>query len=179
MDRSFFFAGDAITHRCAVGHIVDVATDEGPKVARPWPLPRAAHPAGGLVSSVRDQLRYARFWLGDGTAPDGTRLLRRESMDEMRRPVVSRGRGEGHVGVAWLLREIGGVPLVQHGGSTLGQQSAFVTAPAHGFAITVLTNSSRGHELDREAVQLALARYLGVSDQEPELVGVPEAALTG
>ena len=177
MERSFFFAGDAITHRCAVGHIVDVAKDGPPKVARPWPLARAAHPAGGIASSVRDQFRYARFWLGDGTAPDGTRLLRRESVDEMRRPAVSRGKGEGHVGVTWQLRDVGGVRLVQHGGATHGQLSAFVTAPERGFAITVMTNGSRGGELHGEVVKRALAHYLGVSEPDPEPIAVPGAAL--
>src|SRR5690348_5478267 len=32
-----------------------------------WAFPRSCNPTGGLMSSVRDQLRYARFHLGDGT----------------------------------------------------------------------------------------------------------------
>ncbi len=71
MTMSFFFPSDVITHRVAVGHFVQ---DEKPIVSRTWALPRAAYPAGGVVSTVRDQLRYARFHMGDGTAPDGSRL---------------------------------------------------------------------------------------------------------
>src|SRR5262249_30632002 len=72
MTRTFFFAGDAIRHAVSVGHLL---VDDQPRVVYPWAWPRPANAHGGLVSSVRDQLRYARFWLGDGTAPDGTRLL--------------------------------------------------------------------------------------------------------
>src|SRR5439155_3838655 len=65
MANSFFFARDAITHRVAAGHFV---YDDGAKVARPWYIPRNAHSIGGIISSARDMLRYARFHLGDGTA---------------------------------------------------------------------------------------------------------------
>ena len=46
--------------------------------------PRTLDPTGGLISSVRDQLRYAAFHLGDGTAPNGSRLLKKRSLVEMR-----------------------------------------------------------------------------------------------
>jgi CubicO group peptidase (beta-lactamase class C family) len=55
MTRSFFFARDAITHRVSAGHFV---YDDGPRVARPWFIPRNAHAIGGLVSSARDMLKY-------------------------------------------------------------------------------------------------------------------------
>jgi CubicO group peptidase (beta-lactamase class C family) len=57
MTRSFFFAADAIRYAAAVGHLL---VDDQPRVLRPWDLPRTNNAAGGLVSSVRDQLRYAR-----------------------------------------------------------------------------------------------------------------------
>src|SRR6266567_5472359 len=81
MTRSFFFARDAITYRVAAGHFV---FPEGPKVARPWYVPRNVDPIGGIISSARDMLRYARFHLGDGTALDGERLLSAESVRLMR-----------------------------------------------------------------------------------------------
>jgi len=93
MAMSFFFPGDVITHRFAVGH--ENPFDENqpnPKVARPWPLARAAHPAGGLISTVEDLLRYARFHMGDGTAHDGARVLAAESLALMHAPHVRRPR---------------------------------------------------------------------------------------
>ena len=44
----------------------------------PWALPRSVNPAGGLVASVDDMLRYARFHLGDGTTEWQTGAQRRE-----------------------------------------------------------------------------------------------------
>ena len=77
MTRSFFFADEVITDTVAVGHKVG---EHGPEVVRDWALPRAAHPPGGIISTVLDQLQYARFQLGDGTAEDGTRLLGSDSL---------------------------------------------------------------------------------------------------
>jgi CubicO group peptidase (beta-lactamase class C family) len=66
MTRSCFFLAEAITHRVAASHLTRPA---GPAVARPWWGTRAANPAGGLLSTARDLLRFACFHLGDGTAP--------------------------------------------------------------------------------------------------------------
>jgi CubicO group peptidase (beta-lactamase class C family) len=175
MTSSFFFPADVMTHRFAAGHIV--REDDRPEVARPWPLPRAANPAGGLASTARDQLRYARFHLGDGTAPDGTRLLSPESMAEMQAPAVPAGSMAGAVGITWMVKDVGGTRLVRHGGATKGQLSAFVMAPGRGFAITVLTNANRGGELHTEVVKWALEHYLGVVEPAPEPLALSAAEL--
>jgi CubicO group peptidase (beta-lactamase class C family) len=61
--NSVFTAGEAITRRFAVGHNLS----EGVlKVAHTWKDTRGNNPGGGLVSSVSDQLRWARFHLDDG-----------------------------------------------------------------------------------------------------------------
>src|SRR5205807_8493923 len=59
---SFFFPYDVLTRRFAVGHY---STAAGPRVMHTWGLPRSLTPAGGIASSIRDQLAYARFHLGD------------------------------------------------------------------------------------------------------------------
>jgi CubicO group peptidase (beta-lactamase class C family) len=174
MSNSFFFAHDAISRRVAVGHI----TREGKStVARPWALARAAHAAGGIVSTANDQLKYARFHLGDGTAPDGTRLLLPESLAEMQAPRTPAGSGTGALGVSWMIKTIGNVTTVRHGGATNGQLSAFVMAPEQGFAITVLTNGSRGTELHNDVTKWALAHYLDAEEQLPESLNLGADAL--
>lgn len=169
MTRSCFFAGDAIVHRVAVGH-----HDRDGKigVAVPWPLPRCAHPAGGVASTARDQLRYARFHLGDGTGPDGSRLLTAASMTQMQSRQVPAESGD-EWGITWGLRRIGGVKMVRHGGATNGQLSAFAMIPERGFAITVLTNADAGTLLHDEIVRWALEHYLKIELAEPQPVAAP------
>ncbi|MGN6361618.1 MAG: serine hydrolase domain-containing protein [Thermomicrobiales bacterium] len=174
MTKSIFFASDAITERTAVGHIV---RDGVPEVARPWPLARAAHPAGGIASTVCDMLRYARFQLGDDTSPAGARLLTRASLDLMQAPATPAGSANGATGIAWMVRHSGGVKLVRHSGGTHGQLSVFVMAPERDFAIAVLTNASRGGELHGDVVKWALGRYLGIEEAAPEPLTVPAADL--
>jgi CubicO group peptidase (beta-lactamase class C family) len=176
MARSSFFAKEIITDRVAAGHS---ALESGPVVNREWALARAANPVGGLSSTVADQLRYARFHLGDGTAADGTRLLSPQSMALMQSPQAPAGGAIDAVGVTWLLRTVGGMRVVQHGGSTNGQESAFAMVPERRFAITVLTNADRGAALHREVTAWALRHYAGVGEQDPALVDLPAETLAG
>lgn len=175
MRMSLFFAHDAITHRVAIGHQHEA--DGKLALALPWALPRAAHPAGGISSSVRDQLRYARFHMGDGTVEDGTRLLQSETLRSMQTPLVPAGGDIEMMGVTWMLRTVGGTRIVQHGGSTNGQQSAFLVVPDRGFAITILTNADKGGELHDECVKWALRHYLGLDDADPQPFDAPEERL--
>lgn len=170
MEMSFFSAADSITHRCAVGHqVIDAEDPEKARaeVARPWALARNANCVGGLISTVEDQLRYARFHLGDGLAESGERLLMPESMALMQSELAEAGSGTKAVGVSWLLNEIGGVKTVAHGGATKGQMSAFLFVPARNFAVTVLTNADRGRALHGRVVKWALEHIAGLVALEP------------
>jgi CubicO group peptidase (beta-lactamase class C family) len=159
MDHSFFFANEVMTYSFAVGH----ETPEGKPahVVRPWALPRSVHPAGALVSTVKDQLKYARFHLGDGTTPDGTQLLKPETVTFMQKPLAKAGSIADEVGVSWLIKYFGDKRTVGHGGTTHGQLSAFQMAPEEDFAITVLTNSTTGGVLHGIVVKWALEHILG------------------
>jgi CubicO group peptidase (beta-lactamase class C family) len=177
MDHSFFFPGDIMTYRFAAGHMNSFVAGEPPaRVARPWPLARTAHPAGGISSTARDQLRYARFHMGDGRASDGTRLLAPTALAAMQTPTVAAANGE-QMGATWFVRDIGGTRVLRHGGATLGQKSAFVFVPARQFAVTVLTNADRGGELHQEITQLALKLFLGLEDQPPAPSSLAEPQL--
>jgi CubicO group peptidase (beta-lactamase class C family) len=151
---------------------------DGRPVVEPsfWPFPRSADPTGALISSVRDQMRYARFHLGNCTAPDGTRLLSYRSLLDMRSHPGPGGtlivELEG-MGVTWMLRPTAqGVRVVQHGGNWSGQSSGFMLVPSRGFAMTMLTNSTGRASLVNEffADDWALRRFAGVSN----LPAVPE-----
>lgn len=167
LDHSHFFANELTGLDVAASHVIDGGEPVvSPEAFRVW---RSAHAAGGLISSVRDQLRWARFHLGDGTVPgSGTRLLTRRSLHGMR----SRPGPGGTLlveldgaGVTWLLRPSAeGVRIVQHGGDWTGQHSGFLLVPDRGFALTVLTNSESGPALLETLFtdDWALRRFVGL-----------------
>lgn len=164
MTRSFFFVRDAITYRVAAGHeAVFAPPGEGavPPVARPWGLARTANAVGGLVASVRDQLRYARLHLGDPPA-----VLSAAALAEMHRPQVPAANGE-RLGLTWFTREVDGLLLMRHGGATNGQCATLELAPAQHFALSILTNSDRGSELHQAVAAWVFERLLGVRPAPP------------
>src|SRR4051794_31117594 len=66
LEHTFFFPNEIMTRRFVAGH---TKHDDGRiTVARPWGLPRGGAPAGGMSANAADQLAWARFHLGDGTA---------------------------------------------------------------------------------------------------------------
>jgi CubicO group peptidase (beta-lactamase class C family) len=171
MDHSVFTAGEAIVHRTSVGHQI---RDEVPKVVTPWAFPRATTPVGGVVSTVRDLLRYARFHLGDGTAADGTPLLSRATLELMRTPQADADL-DRKVGIAWFLRDMQGLRLQYHGGVAIGQQGVLMIAPDRNAAIAVETNSVRGGLLHTEVTKWWQKEYLGFEAPEPVYVDLPSA----
>jgi CubicO group peptidase (beta-lactamase class C family) len=172
MEQSFFFPEEVMTRRFATGHLV---RDGRPVVSRPWALPRNVAPAGGLASSARDQIRYARFHLGDGTAQDGARVLGEESLRHMQSEQVPANE-DNHMGLPWILSDVGGLRFVKHGGGTNGQLSAFWMVPERNFAFTLLTNADR-RSLMKEVSEWVQREYLGVEKDNPEPVELPEAEL--
>ena len=177
LDESFFFMNDLMTRRFAVGH---VNRKDGVEVARPWKMARNSNPMGGLVCTARDQLRWARFHLGDGTSASGERVLERATLDRMQTPTVAfDGSPLGDfVGISWLLRDVDGVRMVGHGGTTHGQLSAFQMVPARDFAIAVMTNATHGGRVHDHLVRWALREYAGVERPgDPEPLPLSEAEL--
>lgn len=163
MSNSFFFPADVISRAFVVGH--RVTPDMGPVVERPWALSRASHAIGGLCSSARDQLRYARFHLGDGTTAGGQRLLSAGTMAAMQ-SVEFPANLDMSMGLSWRIKDYGATRAVMHGGATNGQLSAFLMIPSEEFAITVLTNADQGSILHDKLVAWALEQYLGLKEAE-------------
>ena len=173
LDHSYFFPNEIMTRRFAVGH--NQHPDGTITVARPWALPRNGNPAGGISANAADQIKWARFHLGDGAGVLSTELLK-----QMQQPTVDmKGSAIGdYVGISWLLRDVDGVRLVSHGGTTNGQHSDFVMVPERDFAIIVLTNCGpNGAELYGQLIKWALEAYVGVNDADPEPVLLGDAEL--
>ena len=166
LTRTRFFTDELAGYPIAGSHAV---TAEG-AVFTPesWYLPRNGHADGGLISSAREQLAFARFHLGDGRAADGTPLLSPASLRTMRSDPGPGGTLVAEIdgaGVSFFLRRTAeGVPVVQHGGSWAGQYSGFFFVPERDFAMTLLTNSEGGTRLRQELFydDWALARFAGL-----------------
>jgi CubicO group peptidase (beta-lactamase class C family) len=169
LQHSFFARDDVMTRRFVVGH--NRGEDGTLSVARLWRRARGDNPGGGLVSSVADQLRWARFHLGDGRADSGQRVLPAEVLQRMKQPTaVLRGSNLGDaIAIAWFLREVDGVGLVGHGGSANGQFAELLTVPERGFAVVALSNAGPdGIPCNQAVVRWALQAYLGMTDRDPQ-----------
>jgi CubicO group peptidase (beta-lactamase class C family) len=173
MAHSSFFTDQLIGDNITASHVVEngqpvVDLDEqpseiqqvaaqavtgSPAVVDPaaWTFPRSLDPTGGLISSARDMLAYARFHLGDGTAGDGTRVLSPQSLVAMRSNPGPGGTIVMEIDGAcvswWQRRTAEGVPVFQHGGAWGGQNSDLFIVPDRSFAMSILTNSTTGPKL--------------------------------
>jgi CubicO group peptidase (beta-lactamase class C family) len=169
LSHSFFLAQEVMTRRFAVGH--NRGEHKTLSVSRPWKGPRCRNPGGGLASSVSDQLRWARFHLGDGRAESGVEILPAERLQQMKGPTaVLRGSTLGDaIGISWFLRDVDGVRTVGHGGSAIGQFAELLTVPARDFAVIALSNAGPdGLSFNQAVVRWALQTYLGVTDRDQE-----------
>jgi CubicO group peptidase (beta-lactamase class C family) len=147
LSKSFFYPNDAIlTQRFAVGH---QKWPDGVRVATPWAIGRAANAVGGVVSTVKDLLRYAQFHSGNGNA-----IIERSSLLAMRTAQTSAG-GRGDMGITWFIRQHGDVTSYGHGGATKGQKATFRFIPEKQFGIAILTNSDDGGIIGDNAVSNA------------------------
>ena len=174
--NTFYAIGDVMTRRFAVGH--NPGADGKPAVARQWKDTRGNNPGGGVASSVSDQLRWARFHLGDGTAESGARVLPLRTLRQMQAQTVElRGSTLGDAfGICWFLRDVNGVATVGHGGSGNGQFAELLIVPERNFAVTVMSNAGpEGVACNRAVVRWALEHYLGVTDRDPEPLPYDEA----
>jgi CubicO group peptidase (beta-lactamase class C family) len=153
-------AGEFITHRFAPGH----ASRDGaaPTLQRPF-SPSVSVTAGGVGLCITDMLAYARFHLGDGTSPDGERVVRRASLELMRTPQLRKQSTEDDIGLGWHLRSIGGLRAAGHGGTLAGHVLLLEIVPERNFAIAILTNSNSGWRLIQEVERAALKTYLDVT----------------
>jgi len=179
LTRCFYGPGDVITYRFAVGH--GGGRGEA-KVLRPWPLPRAVYPAGGIVCDVHQLLRYARFQMGDGTVAEETGqgrtvVVKPETLAEMHTPQASRWGEKEQIGLSWFIDEIDGTRQLSHGGGTTGQISLLVLFPPHQLAMVILTNASEGGGVTGAMRRWVLEHYLGLTDPEPKPIEASEEEL--
>ena len=170
LDMSFFYPSDILfTHRFVVGHQM---VEGKVQVARPWAIGRAGNGVGGVVSTVHDLLKYARFHMGDGKSASGKPVLSRKSLEAMREPQVYAG-GRGDMAITWFVRYAGKLKAYAHGGATNGQQAYLFFIPEKDFALAILTNSDDGGIITAQTFGWALDLYFGVTTELPKPISTP------
>lgn len=163
LDMTFFYPSDILfTHRFVVGHQI---VKKEVKVARPWAIGRAGNGVGGVVSTVRDLLKYARFHMSSGRKG----LITAKSLKAMRVPQADAG-ARGMMGITWFIRKAGDLTIYAHGGATNGQQAYFFFVPDKDFACAILTNSDDGGIITAGVFSKVLDLYFHTKSKLPKPV---------
>ena len=152
-------AGEFIVQRFAAGHFTRNGTTT---LQRPF-VPSSSVTAGGVGLCITDLLTYARFHLGDGTGANGERVLKHETLELMRTPQAHKQSTDDDIGIAWHLRNVGGVRTASHGGTLAGHILLLELVPERNFAIAILTNSNTGWRAIQDVEREALKSYLGLT----------------
>ena len=166
LDMTYMYPSDILfTHRFVVGHY---RKDNKTHVARPWAIGRAGNGVGGVVSTVKDLLKYARFHMGNGN-----KIVKRKTLEAMRVKQINAG-GRGDMGITWFIRYADDLTAYAHGGATHGQQAYFFYIPEKDFALAILTNSDDGGVITAQTFGWALDLYFGIKLKSPKLLATPQ-----
>ncbi len=115
-------------------------------------------PAGGLWSTVDDMAKYMVTQLSAGVAPDGERVVSAENLLVTREPQVKISADVSY-GLGWMVGDYKGLPMIEHGGNTLGFTSDFAFLPTADLGVIVLTNA-QGTNNFSAAVRMRLLELL-------------------
>jgi len=152
-------AGDFIVQRFAAGH---TTRDGKTTLQRPF-SPSSSVTAGGVGLCITDLLAYARFHMGDGTAANGDRVLKKDALDQMRAAQLRKQGTDDDIGLAWHIRQVGPIRTFGHGGTLGGHILLLEIVPERNFAIAILTNANTGWRLIQDVERDALKSYLGAT----------------
>ncbi len=175
LQTAVFFAEEAITLPHAIGHRLP-SRDAGHTITQGYSLPRNVNAAGGIVTSTRELLRFARLHIGDGEI-DGKRLISAQAARAMREPLMDAGPTRGWYGNGWSIQDFEEFRLVGHGGATGGFRAQLIVVPERSFAIAILTNSETGSRAIQEIEAWALDHYLGFQRPVQKAISLGKKAL--
>jgi CubicO group peptidase (beta-lactamase class C family) len=151
--------GEAMSYRFAQPHRDRNGRTE---VVRPFELPVGTG-SGGAAMSISNLLRYAEFHMGDGTLPDGRRVLSAASVEVMRTPQLTKNSCTDEMGAGWHLRRLQGVQTAAHGGTLAGHTLHVQLVPGRNLAFGILTNHREGWRLIHDVERAILQSYEGLS----------------
>lgn len=169
MTSACFTADEAITRSVAAPHWVADGTVHVLRRAgwqAGWELPPTDRPAGGVIASLDDLLRWCRFqWTGADA--EGGELLGRSALDRLHTPVVRADRFT-EAALDWDVETIDGTTVIGHGGVTVGYVTDLRVAPAERFGFVGLTNATNGAAVNEAVRRWAFEHGIGVTERDPE-----------
>src|SRR5256884_8899316 len=132
-------------------------------VSKIFPYNRAHAPSSTLYSSIEDMSRWAIANLNHGEL-DGKRILKRETLDAMWRPVVDALSMKE--GISWFTTEKQGHRFVLHSGGDVGFESLVLLAPEDGVAVVAMSNFAASDKTYlNDFVNAAMRIMLGLEQQ--------------
>lgn len=165
LENTMFLSRQMMTRRFAVGH---QRLQDGGTTVLPLGIPRGANPEGGLATTTRDLITWARFHLEGEPSVLATEVALRMREPTAHAPGWSSGDA---VGLSWLLDDVGGLRVVGHGGAMPGQLSLFKIVPERSFALVSCTNCAPvGSAFNERVMRWAWETVLGSPIPEPATV---------
>ncbi|MEV4108731.1 serine hydrolase domain-containing protein [Nonomuraea sp. NPDC049695] len=176
LERSMTLPEEALAFQAAMSHLGEPGQDPDP--APVWDMmPRSAGPAGRIITSSGDMVRFARMHLAGGLAPDGTRVVDAAAVAAMQRREVDvpdkwTVSADGW-GLGWTLYDWNGVFGYGHDGAAIGQYAYLRVVPEAGVAVALMTNGGGARQLYSDLFRELLDELAGV--RMPEPFGPPAA----
>lgn len=125
---------------------------DGLAVQTPLFVPRCVDPAGGIWSTTRDVMRFARLHLSG-------------SLRQMQEPITVVPGLNISIARSWFVQDIGGVRAIMHNGDTAGQHTVFLAIPERQFAFALfVSNVMSGVPVEVDVLDKALASYPGLGE---------------
>jgi CubicO group peptidase (beta-lactamase class C family) len=172
--QSSFFATPAVDRRPdSLGHR---PVDDGFEPTEHWMEAPGQAPAGGLLSSVADQLRWLEWWLN--AIDVALSPLSEATRAAMLQPQIRGGNICDAMGIGWLLVDYDRGSVASHWGSGEGIENQAVFAVERQIAVVVLTNADSGVVLERFVCDEVLRRFAGLTPRlrEPRRATAVEIA---
>lgn len=105
-----------------------------------WWNPGVMNAAGGLRSTVQEMLRFTEIFRTGGLVGE-TRLLSEQSVKRMTTPYIQADTGVFY-GYGLMIKQVGDLTVVQHGGANKGVAAIFTVVPEKGLTGVGLTNAA-------------------------------------
>ncbi len=97
-------------------------------------------PAGSVYSNVNEMTRWLRLQVGNGVF-EGKRLVSEKALAETRSKQIEIGPGVSY-GLGWMVRDIDGHRVIEHGGNIDGYSAAVGFFPEDKIGFVMLSNAS-------------------------------------